>query len=217
MMMICCKNKEFRTIICRRATPIVRVGRLYAAESVTLSILNVIMKYLLPALIVLLLASCKKEEDKPVPMVPTPTGPLSRFNITFNGKTYNEVEDGLHPVRLDTVFKGKNPTTGKREYQLQLYWETRNLLITIGGQKEDTSSALGTYTTTLSGSALPIPVSSPNTITVFGDTTRPYVGNATSTVTITSWNDGELKGTISFKLHNSGVAYPATGDFEFYK
>lgn len=163
------------------------------------------------------ICACKKKEETITPVVPTAEGPLSSFTITFNGKTYKEVEDGLHPVRLDTVFKGKNPKTGIAEYQLQFYWETRNLLITIGGQKSDSSNPLGTYTTTLSGNALPIPVSTANTITVFGDTTRPYVGDAASTVTITTFNETELKGTLNFTLRNSGNTYPATGEFHFYK
>lgn len=175
------------------------------------------MKRLVVVLMVLAIGACKKDKVPDVPLVPIPEGPLSRFTITFNGKTYKEVEDGIHPVRLDTVFKGKNPTTGTNEYQLQFYWETRNLMITIGGQKSDTSNPLGTYTTTLSGNALPIPVSTANTITVFGDTTRPYVGNSASTVTITSFTEKELKGTLNFTLQNSGKSYPATGEFEFYK
>lgn len=175
------------------------------------------MKRLLAVLMVLAICACKKEKTPDVPIVPTPEGPLSRFTITFNGKTYKEVEDGIHPVRMDTVFKGKNPSTGIMEYQLQFYWETRNLLITIGGQKPDSSSPLGSYTTTLSGNALPVPVSTANTITVFGDTTRPYIGDAASTVTVTSFSETELKGTLNFTLHNSGNSYPATGEFEFYK
>ncbi|MBX2906781.1 MAG: hypothetical protein KF744_12130 [Taibaiella sp.] len=175
------------------------------------------MKRLLAVLMVLVVCACKKEKTPDVPVVPTPEGPLSRFTISFNGKTYNEVEDGIHPVRLDTVFKGKNPSTGAMEYRLQFYWETRNLLITIGGQKPDSTTPLGSYTTTLSGNALPIPVSTANTITVFGDTTRPYVGDAASTVTVTSFSETELKGTLNFTLHNSGNSYPATGEFEFYK
>ena len=175
------------------------------------------MRKIVVLIMLVAVCGCQKKDETPVPTVPTPEGPLSRFTISFNGKTYKEVEDGLHPVRLDTVFKGKNPKTGTTEYQLQFYWETRNLLITIGGQKSDSTNPLGTYTTTLSGSALPIPVSTANTITVFGDTTRPYVGNASSTVTITSFSETELKGTLNFTLHNSGNIYPATGEFEFYK
>lgn len=199
------------------ATPLGALCRLYAEESINFNGLTEKMKKIIAVLLVAGVCACKKKEETTIPLVPTPEGPLSRFTITFNGKTYKEVEDGIHPVRLDTVFRGKNPGTGVMEYQLQFYWETRNLLITIGGQKSDSSSPLGTYTTTLSGDALPIPVRTANTITIFGDTTRPYIGDAASTVTITSFTEKELKGTLNFTLRNGGNSYPATGDFEFHK
>jgi len=149
--------------------------------------------------------------------VPVPTGPVSYFNIEFNGKKYNETIDTLHPIGVDSVFKGKNPKTGVKEYQLQIYWETRNLTISLVGQKADSTIATGTYYTSLISSKIPMPVSNANTILVMGDTTRTYVGDDKSTITITTSNDAMLKGTVNFTLYNNGTPYPATGDFELHK
>jgi hypothetical protein len=175
------------------------------------------MKYLFTALLFCSLFSCTKPAADTTPVVEPPTGPVSRFTITFNGKTYNETIDDAHPIEINSIFKGKNPTSGINEYQFQIFWETRNLIISLLGQKSDTSTQLGDYTTSLTNGKPPKPVSSPNTIWVLGDTTKPYIGDNKSTVTITSSTPTEFKGTMNFTLQNDGIIYPASGDFELYR
>ncbi len=175
------------------------------------------MKYFFTALLFCSLFSCTKPDADTTPVVPPPTGPVSRFTITFNGKTYNETIDDLHPIEVNSIFIGKNPKTGINEYQFQIFWDTRDLIISLLGEKTDTTTQLGIYTTSLINAKPPKPVSSPNTIWVVGDTTNPFVGDEKSTLTVTSSTPTEFKGTLKFTLHNDGIAYPATGDFELYR
>lgn len=163
-----------------------------------------------------LVAACNKDKDS-TPAVTQPTGPVSFYNLEFRGKKYKEVSDSITFVQVDTLFIGNNPKTGKREYQLQIYWPGKNLTLSAVGRKDDTTTATGTYVTTLTGYTMPRPVSSALSVLVLGDTTFTYMGAETSSINVTSADNTGMKGTINFTLFSNSGSFPATGDFEIYK
>lgn len=174
------------------------------------------LKHFAPVCFILLLCACSKKKDDTTTTT-TQTGPVSYFNIEFNGKKYREVADSTNPIGIDSVFVGRNPTTGAKEYQMQIYWQGKYITISLVGQKADSTITTGTYYTSLVSNNIPKPVSSANVILVWGDTTRTYVGDDMSAINVTTANASLIKGTINFTLFNNGGSYPATGDFELHK
>ncbi len=178
--------------------------------------MSLYLKHLTLACCILSVSACSKKKEENTTTT-TPAGPISYFNIEFNGKKYREVADSTNPISIDSIFTGKNTTTGAKEYQMQIYWQGKYLTISLAGQKADTTTATGTYYTSLISNKIPKPVSSANVILVWGDTTRTYVGDDMSAINVTTANSALIKGTINFTLFNNGGSYPATGDFEFHK
>lgn len=155
-----------------------------------------ISKLLLSAVLgsVLLLASCKKEEETPAPAAtpaPTPVDTAYKFTYKVNGTAFN-------PTGYTALYY--NTTSNKG-----IYISLQGVIKSPINLRVQNNNVAGTY-----------PLSS-SVIAVY----NPTMGmdddcfGTTGTIVITSVGNGKVSGTFSFTGEDSGVTYSITeGEFK---
>lgn len=138
----------------------------------------------------------------------TPATPTSTFNITVNGHSYHLSGNSYS----NPILSLQAQTLATSNYAVQITWNdgAHKTSGSINAYKADMSSAIGTYTND-SMSLAQVGVFD------YGDGGKFYsnAGPGTSTVTITTSNSSEVKGTFNLNLTYSGAQYNITGDFDY--
>lgn len=197
------------------------------------------MKYYIITMVatiaILTVSSCSPGGGTTTPPPVTPPAPVSTFNITFNGHTYNLTSSTTVPVTSVTAststpgqaFGIPDYCTGHfvyADFKAAIIASNSQINAIIGGNKMGASSAIGTYRSgsynDASGDCTKDRIYGGLQVIDMGDGGKVYTSDqsgkdTTGTITVTVSNATECKGTFSVILSYSGNYYPATGDFDY--
>lgn len=176
------------------------------------------MKYyiiiLVAAIAILTVSSCHTGSGTTPPPV-TPTTPVSTFNITYNGKTYNLTSGGGTVINATCMA----PIAGTPIPEDGLTLLASNTHIQghfFGIKRTDLSNYIGVYHPGFDYTKEVMELD----ITDYDDGAKKYTSDftgkdSTSIMTVTTNTTTECKGTFSVILSYMGNYYPATGDFDY--
>jgi hypothetical protein len=187
-------------------------------------------KLIIIAVCLLSFASCTKKSTSTGTGSGTPstgTTPVSTFNITIDGHSYNLSGNMTTNPPLGLTAS----TLGSSVYVLTVTCSDLNKKISFSSQlyKQDLTTATGTYysgyDSSASGATLPGGIFNYGQLNVcdFADGGKVYsnkhgvYAGQISTANVTVSNESQIKGTFSLKLSYNDKIYNIKGDFDYRK
>ena len=142
----------------------------------------------------------------------SPVVPSSYFSISFNGKTYSDVSNDLHPISAG-VSMITDQVRNSQVYVCNVTDNSNNISFSLAGYTTNTGSNTGSYfVEQRNASGI---MTCPFTLVDKGDNYKVYTTDSFSTITINQADAHIISGTFHLNLYNGGTTYPATGSFTY--